>query len=232
MASMPTIDFVEKHSFCANALHPASQVVDLGANHGAFAHEIIARYGCRVLAVEPVPSLVASMPQHPNLTLEPAAVSRDGSPVILHLNEQGCASEQFGETGVHRLEVPGVRFPDLLARHNVDRVALLKVDIEGAEVGLFESLDDATLARLDQITIEFHDFLMPEMRADVDAIDARLAGLGFQRVAFSLDNTDVLYLHPRLHLRGVSLAVVLARFKYVRGLRRRFGRYRRSGTAR
>lgn len=232
MAAITTIDSVQKHSFCATALRPTSQVVDLGANHGAFSHEIIAKYGCRVLAVEPVPSLVASMPAHPNFTLESAAISADGSPVVLHLNTHGCASEQFGEAGAHRLEVPGVRFRDLLVRHDVDRVALLKVDIEGAEVGLFESLDDDTLRRLDQITIEFHDFLMPEMRSKVSAIDARLAALGFQRIAFSLDNTDVLYLHPRLHIRGAALALVLARFKYARGLRRRLARYLRLATAR
>jgi FkbM family methyltransferase len=215
------VDLIEKHSFIADHLSADSRVLDLGASEGTFAMEIIRRYGCQVLGMEPVPSLVHRMPTHSRFTLEPAAIGHDDHPVTISLNPTMCASMGITEEGARSVEVPGMTLSRLLEKHKVDRVALLKVDIEGAEIPLFESATDADLHRIDQITIEYHDFLDPELREPVRGVDARLRALGFQKLKFSLDNTDVLYLHPRLHLPTARRTALLARYKYVRGVRRR-----------
>jgi FkbM family methyltransferase len=215
------IDLIEKHSFIADHLSADSRVIDLGANEGGFSMEIIRRYGCYVIGVEPVPVLVERMPRYIRFTVEPSAITDVEHPVVLNINPTMCASMGIVEEGATSVTVPGITLSRLMEKHGIERVALLKVDIEGAEISLFESAPDAGLLCIDQITVEYHDFVQPQLREAVHRADGRLRGLGFQRLRFSLDRTDVLYLHPRLHLGLPKKATVLARFKYGRGVRRR-----------
>jgi FkbM family methyltransferase len=215
------VDIIEKHSFIADHLSRDSRVIDLGANEGEFSMAIIHRYGCHVVGVEPVPALVAGMPRHSRFALEPSAITNHGNSVVLNVNPTMCASIGIAEEGATSVTVPGMTLGRLLDKHGFERVALLKVDIEGAEISLFGSAPEADLLRVDQITVEYHDFIQPELREPVRLADTRLRGLGFQRLRFSLDNTDVLYLNPRLHLGLANKTAVLARYKYGRGLRRR-----------
>lgn len=214
------IDQIEKHSFVGDHLGPASTVVDLGANYGSFATQLIDTYGCRVLGVEPVPDLVRSMPTRGRLTIESAAITGGESRVVINVNPRSCASVGIGEQGAVRIEVPGITLSDLLIRHNIDHVSLLKVDIEGAEIPLVMSTPDHVLLRMDQITVEWHDFIDAGLREPVRAADERLRCLGFRRIAFSLDNTDVLYLHPGLPFNSALLNLAVGRYKYARGAAR------------
>jgi hypothetical protein len=53
-----------------------------------------------------------------------------------------------------------------------DRIALLKVDIEGAEREAFEHIEAQTLRRIDRLAIEYHDHLQP---GTLDLLRRRLA---------------------------------------------------------
>ena len=46
---------------------------------------------------------------------------------------QGTAYESVGATSDGLVEVPTIAWPDFLARFSIDRIALLKVNIEGGE---------------------------------------------------------------------------------------------------
>jgi hypothetical protein len=50
-------------------------------------------------------------------------------------------------------------FREFKKRFNVTEIAILKINIEGSEWGLIESLDASDLENVDQICISFHDFL-------------------------------------------------------------------------
>jgi hypothetical protein len=96
----------------------------------------------------------------------------------------------------------------------------MKVDIEGAEFGMFDATPDAQLDRIDQMTVEFHDFLDPSLGAHVEAIDTRLGRLGFQRIrtkSLSRRNLDVIYLNRRRSLPLLALAWINLRYRYLRG---------------
>jgi len=47
---------------------------------------------------------------------------------------------------------------------SINRISLLKINIEGAEYDLLESLDDQDFENIDQIAISFHDWMIPEWR--------------------------------------------------------------------
>ena len=65
----------------------------------------------------------------------------------------------------------------------IDANDLLKVDIEGAEWDLFDSLSDEDFAKIGQITVEFHDFVFPSMRERSEKIIKRLKDMGFSFIS-------------------------------------------------
>ena len=46
---------------------------------------------------------------------------------------------------------------DVLQSQGIEKVDFLKVDCEGGEYALFDSVSDATLARISRIALEFHE---------------------------------------------------------------------------
>ena len=50
---------------------------------------------------------------------------------------------------------------------NVNKVDLIKLDIEGAEIDALNSLDKNILKKIKQITLEFHGFMFPSKTHDI-----------------------------------------------------------------
>ena len=209
------------HTFLADHLTAESVVVDLGAHRGEFAPAVHSAFGCPVVTVEPVPELAGHLR---TLRLGPVHQAAVGGPdgATLHLFAHRCASlyHTGADPRASAATIPVVR---LTLRDLCDaRIQLLKVDIEGAELDLFEEMTAEDYSRIDQITVEFHDFLYPETRPRVLAAMARIESHGFVHIAFSLDHTDVLFVNREacrltrmLHFTAASLQ------KYACGASRR-----------
>ncbi len=75
-------------------------------------------------------------------------------------------NESLRETEV---EVPVVRLPDLLREEAIDRVDLLKVDVEGSELAVLDGIDAETWARIDRLAIEVND-----IDGRIDVVERRL----------------------------------------------------------
>lgn len=219
----PTVDRIEGHSFLSASLGSESVVVDLGINQANFAHELHALTGCRVVGVEASPKLAEAAPQRPWLRVENVAITGIDGPVNLHLNEGRDASllATISEDDAGTVSVPGVTLQNFLSAQGISAIDLMKVDIEGAEIAMFDTTDDDILENVAQITIEFHDFMDTAMARDVARIKDRLRGLGFLCINFSRNNADVLFLNRRhIDVSGIGLLYMRAVYKYVRG----FGR--------
>jgi FkbM family methyltransferase len=218
---------VADHSFLHGPIGERSTVVDLGVNRGAFAVSMIEAYRCSVLGVEPVPALFAALPARDRLTVEQRAITADGGPTALYLNDARCATieRRLSQTGAPAVEVPGTTLGGLLDRHGLDRVPLVKVDIEGAEITMLESSSADTLRRVDQFTIEFHDFLDPALGDAVRDARRTLRSAGFAELSLSRDNTDVLFVNTaRIPFATVHRAAAAVAYKYPRGIARRIDR--------
>jgi FkbM family methyltransferase len=199
IAPLFAIDRICEHTFVSSLLSSRSVVVDLGANRGEFAHGIIDRFGCQVCAAEPLASLQEKIEPSANLKLFRVAIGSEDGTAQLHVFRSRDASV-FGSRGAkdtlkgeEEVEVVSVR--TFLSRAAVEQVDLMKVDIEGAELTMLEAASEALLHRIGQITVEFHDFIYPELKSRVEAVKKRLEAIGFWRINFSLDNTDVLFLN-------------------------------------
>jgi FkbM family methyltransferase len=204
-----------------------SMVVDLGANEGVFSHSIINRFRCRVIALEPMPDLAATITRHQKLSLFQEAIAEKTGSIDINQYEKRCASllgSMTNEVPVSVTAVRSVSLHDLKTREGIRKVDLLKVDIEGAELGMFDSASDEDLLACKQITVEFHDFLYPETHDHVEKVKQRLALLGFRVVPFSLDNTDVLFINPSAGVSSLAVLWLKTVVKYSRGIKRRLKR--------
>jgi FkbM family methyltransferase len=177
-----TIETIEWHTLHPRYLSSDSFVLDIGANHGQFTRAITTRFGCRCVAVEPAPLPFASIPEGPLVTKMQFGVADRSGTMQLHLAEDSTTSSmgRRADTYVQTIDVPTLSLVDLLARLGNPRVDLLKVDIEGAEIGMLAAVPDDLLQRMMQISIEFHDFCGITPAAEVEQTLDRLAGLGFQ----------------------------------------------------
>ncbi len=220
------VDRLCGHTFLRKLLNSDSTAVDLGAHKGQFSHGMIARYGCRVFAAEPIAELRAGISMTPGLTIFPFAIGGGVGRARMHVFGSRCASlllERAEEMWEREEEVELLDLRNVLARFGLAKVDLMKVDIEGAELAMFESASDTELRGFTQITVEFHDFLYPEQKSRVEAIKRRFRKLGFWVIKFSLDNTDVLFVNAAASGTGRFQYGRLKYFtKYVEGAKRRW----------
>lgn len=192
---------VEDHTFLPRFIDRDSVVVDLGAHLGAFSHAMIRAFGCRCLAVEARPDFYARIPPDPRLETIHAAVVAEPGEVTLNLCSisMGASVGEFRDAAVTgRVTVPGLTLADLLDRLGGDEVALLKMDIEGAELAVLENAPSEVLSQFGQMTVEFHEFRGLMRRRDVRRVRCRLRRLGFAPVKFfEPHNIDLLFINRR-----------------------------------
>jgi FkbM family methyltransferase len=120
-------------------------IVDLGANIGAATAFFLERFpSARVVAVEPDPStytkLAANVGRDPRVTLIHAAViGRPSTYVDLFASESSWDSRVMPGRSRGSVRVPAGTLEQILQRIGVDRVDILKIDVEGMEHELFAS---------------------------------------------------------------------------------------------
>lgn len=213
---------IHSHTFYAPGLGPSSVVADLGASAATFSQTIATRFGARCFAAEPLPDNFRLIAHHPRVTAFPVALSGTDGRIALGVRGSAHTSasyQSFGGLPEHaRVDVDSVTLEGFLRLAGVQRFDLVKLDIEGAEFGLFEAARDETLCAIGQITVEFHDFLDPALTPQVHAVIQRLEGLGFTTLRFTRHfHGDVLFVNRR-HV-DISDAQLLWFRHVVRGVR-------------
>lgn len=153
--------------------------IDVGAHHGYYSLKAARAMGPSgsVISIEPNPSAIARLETNRELsglndqiTIVPVAVSDTAGTLDLFVNEavntgasslsaENARSGAYEEGQLHSVPVPVARLDDILAGQNVQRVDLIKMDIEGAE---FLALNGAR-----QILEEFHPALILETGDDL-----------------------------------------------------------------
>lgn len=165
----------ESYRICEESLDPATvkTIVDCGANVGITALYLAERYpSARILCIEPDPANFAIL--HRNVSCESrivpikaALVGVDAGVVYLSQDRPawGNSISDDPQAG-KRLEVAGMTIPELCQRYSVERIDLLKVDIEGAEEQVFRS--PGFLECVQFVVIELHnDYTLDRFAKDV-----------------------------------------------------------------
>jgi FkbM family methyltransferase len=168
------------------AIPPPAVVFDLGANIGAASIYFALRWpNALVFAVEPSPEMHARLREttagYRNIRcLAYAAGATDGVMPFTMSSSSVGGSFYRNEEGAHVVEMPVRSLASLMAECGVDRIGLLKFDIEGAEGLLFQ--EPAILERIDAFVGEIHPDLMTE---PVETFLARFSAFATERQELS-----------------------------------------------
>lgn len=135
---------LETELFFRHVLHPGAIVLDVGANEGVLtvvAAKLVGRTG-RIIAFEPdrdaVNALKTAVTRNRlgNVTVEPVAVGAESGTLAV-AQEQGDDYAKVVPTGA---QVPCVALGDYCAEHGIERVDLVKVDVDGPELHVLHGL--------------------------------------------------------------------------------------------
>jgi FkbM family methyltransferase len=217
---------IEWHTLVPALLVPESNVLDLGANVGAFSRQIVERFDCICHAVEPDPKLLAAIPRHPRIRTYAYAISSRQTRLALYLSPNSLASSIINPD-VHgamdsAIMVESIDLTTFINKHVVGPISLIKMDIEGAEVEVLDSLTDDFLISIPSLTVEFHDFCKLTPSDVVERIATRLERLGFYYLRMSgIGHQDTLFVNRQCTTFGRSDDLVTRYFaRNIRGLQR------------
>jgi FkbM family methyltransferase len=157
------ITTIYEHSVDLEILEKGGWVLDLGCGVDFLFSKAMLEKGMKVLAVDPNPK-ISQIPDHPNFYFVNKAITTEESKEPLEFtiyNDSDAFSSVNTMHDVSFVEKQGnimietVTLNDLKDEFSINSIELIKIDIEGAEYGLLESLHHP-ISR--QISIEYHDF--------------------------------------------------------------------------
>ena len=139
-------------------------ILDLGANVGIVSLFMAKLFPhATVYAYEPLPINYANLLKNieindvANVVPVNAAVTADGRDLTMRFNfdNLGGSSAVTGVPPYNEVKAVSVTLPEIFAKHSIDRCALLKMDIEGAEHEVLAT-NQELLARVDFLAMEAH----------------------------------------------------------------------------
>lgn len=171
-------------------LPPHPVIVDLGANTEIFLPDDVIEAASAVHAVEPDPMvfevLRSTYGSRNNIHLYNAAIGPEDGEVQLFRERAFDAADPthtslgasvFASHGAvdraHAVTIPQIGILTLLQRIGT-KVDLMKIDIEGAEVPVLETLLSSPMARgVSVILVETHEHVLPELAERTDSLRKR-----------------------------------------------------------
>jgi FkbM family methyltransferase len=196
------------------SLNAESVVLSFGLGEDiSFDTSLIATYGCSVHGFDPTPRAIAHVKalKVPRFVLHEFGVSNRDGTLQLFVPENPAfvsASELVvkGRTSVRSFEAPVKRLSTIVRELALERIDLLKMDVEGSEYSIIEDSEEhESLQRTTQLLVEFH-----HMWKEVGAVRtyraiSTLSSLGFELAWISDSSNEFLFIRePALDPPGTG----------------------------
>jgi FkbM family methyltransferase len=211
------------HTFVPSFFSAGGIAIDCGSNHGGFARFLSEESQLVVHSFEADPRLFARLPKLPRVNFCEFAIAGESGTIELGLGDEHCSSVVYRENAKQNtVTVPAISLDEYCEKHAISVIDIIKMDIEGAELDVLESISEKILQNTKQITVEFHDFLNAADLPRIEQIVARMKSAGFYFLKVSKHTWgDCLFLNQRLLKVNASTKFSLAlRGKYLPGLGR------------
>ena len=214
----------DKHYFIKQKGCGFVTIVDLGYHEGSFEKsisKIFNNYTVYCVDANKQFSGISDNSQFDNFLLSNQSFIE--KQFYLNLNNLEASSKYFISDKKNYCLVQTITLKDYYNYKKIDKVDILKIDIEGAE---FDILDSNTINFLSkntkQICVEFHDFLVRDNRYKIrlEEIFKTFKSNKFYIKKFSRDNTSVLFVNKDFINLSIKERINLNLFKYSNGIKR------------
>tara|TARA_B110000971_G_C19885856_1_gene442950 strand:+ start:247 stop:912 length:666 start_codon:yes stop_codon:yes gene_type:complete len=144
-------------------LNEKSIVFDVGGYKGDFTYEINKKYNCNIYIFEPMPEfykiIKGRFEKQKNIKFFNFGLSRYDNKTSLFINDN--ASSVYSKTvNTTKEKIYLKSISEFIKAHNIDGINLLKLNIEGGEFEILESLIELQLiSKISNLQIQFHDFV-------------------------------------------------------------------------
>lgn len=194
---------IKEHTFFEDLLKEELVIIDLGACRGEFINEINKFYNVKkAILVEPNPSNFRHLIQEENYVLYNNLISNKEGETFTFWEDPNSpynGSTLFNYFNGIKHEIKSISLDNIIKENQIDYIDILKIDIEGSEYDLLENISSDILDKVKQITVEFHDFIDPNLKSKTKNILSRIESFGFKRISkpinykFNSEDYDVLF---------------------------------------
>lgn len=158
------------------ALNAESIVVDAGGYKGQWTSDIHGRFRCHVHVFEPIPQFATHLEwrfeQNPRIIVHDVGLSGADEQAVFSVADDSTSRYRSSATSVSVRLVDAAKF---LSGLGLERIDLMKINIEGAEYELLENLArTGYIASIAEIQVQFHD-IFPDSAARLTRARATLA---------------------------------------------------------
>ncbi len=178
-------------TICPDGLNANSVIYSGGVGSDiSFEHELVRRFGCEVVLLDPSPMGLKTMalPENniPQFHYFRLALSGRTGTLELASPLQGDWSAKHNSSV--KIEVPCTDLLSLMRQNHHDHIDFLKLDIEGSE---YEVIDDFLKRRIPvhQLSVEFHHSIIPGIRrSQTIRVIFKLIARGYKSICLEGEN--------------------------------------------
>lgn len=157
-------------------LDSASFVVDLGGYEGRWTSDIFSRFCCRVHVFEPVHRFAEKLRwrfrHNPMVTVHECGLAGKDEKATVFIGADGTSVFRRASRETATIELREAE--TYLIGLGIDRVDLMKINIEGGEYDLLDHLiASGWIAKIRELQVQFHDFV-PDAEHRMAAIKEKL----------------------------------------------------------
>lgn len=160
-------------------LNENSVVFDLGGYKGEFSKKIYDKFHCKILIFEPVKSYYDKIEKlfKDNKNVKCFNFGLSGKDEVLKINLCEDASSVFKKFDTKNTEIIKLKsILNFINENKIRKVDLIKINIEGGEYELIESLlENKIISIFNNIQVQFHDFIIKNAKKRMKNIQKKLA---------------------------------------------------------
>lgn len=177
-------EYVQVEKYLCSLKKENPVIIDAGANIGLFSRLILkCKPNARIYAIEPEMDnynlLVKNTKEYSNVTcMKKGLWSKE---CFLKVIARGTGAWGFMVKEAERESpetISAISIENILNKYNIDKIDLLKMDVEGSEYEIFTANNLSWLDRCDAVVIETHDDIVKDADKTVNDV---LANYGFKK---------------------------------------------------
>lgn len=153
-----------------------SIVFDVGGYEGQWASDIYGMYSCNILIFEPVLDFAAKIKdrfeKNQKIKVNQFGLGDKTETTLINVSADGSSS--IKNVSDQKIDIKLVDIMEFIKQNNIQKIDLIKVNIEGGEYALLNRLiDSGYINNIDSILVQFHNFF-PEARSEMQKIQSKL----------------------------------------------------------